>query len=156
MATTAGSNAVFLDTNVLLTATTPARPLHEAALAVFRAWPNRGIQLCISGQVLREYLVVATRPIEVNGLGLSPEDALFNVSSFHGRLQILAEGEATLRRLERIVRDANCQGKQIHDAHLVATALEHGVARLVTENTGDFHRYSELLEVVALGAPAVG
>jgi hypothetical protein len=34
----------------------------------------------------------------------------------------------------------------------VATALEHGVARLVTENKGDFLRYGDLLEIVDLGA----
>ena len=140
MATTADSGAVFLDTNVLLTATTPARPLHEAALEVFDVWPDRGLRLCTSGQVLREYLVVATRPAEVNGLGLSLEDALVNASRIGERLQVLAEGEATLRRLERIVRDFGCRGKQVHDAHIVATALEHGVAKLVTENTADFLR----------------
>jgi predicted nucleic acid-binding protein len=152
MTMTDASGAVFLDTNVLLTATTPGRPLHEAALEVFNAWPDRGARLSASGQVLREYLVVATRPTEVNGLGLSPEDAHFNASSLRERLQVLAEGEATLRRLERIVRDCGCRGKQIHDAHIVATALEHGVARLVTENKGDFLRYGDLLEIVDLGA----
>ena len=152
MATTDASGAVFLDTNVLLTATTPARPLHQAALEVFNVWPDRGVRLSASGQVLREYLVVATRPAEVNGLGLSPEDALFNASSLGERLQVLAEGEATLRRVERIVRDCGCRGKQIHDAHIVATAVEHGVARLVTENKGDFLRYGDLLEIVDLGA----
>lgn len=153
MATTADSGAVFLDTNVLLTATTPARPLHEAALEVLNSWPDRDMRLCTSGQVLREYLVVATRPIEVNGLGLSPDYALFNAARIRERLQVLAEGDATFRHLERIVRDCECRGKQIHDAHLVATALEHGVARLVTENSSDFTRYGDLLEIVALGAP---
>jgi predicted nucleic acid-binding protein len=156
MATTAGSGAVFLDTNVLLTVTTPARPLHEAALEVFNVWPDQGVRLCTSGQVLREYLVVATRPAEVNGLGLSPEDALFNASSIGGRLQVLAAGEPTLRRLERLVRTFECRGKQVHDAHIVATALEHGVAKLLTGNTADFLRFGELLEIVALGAPRSG
>lgn len=156
MATTADSGAVFLDTNVLLSATTPARPLHEAALEVFNGWPERGVRLSTSGQVLREYLVVATRPTEVNGLGLSPKDALFNASSIRERVQILAEGEAILRRLERIVGDRECRGKQIHDAHIVATALAHGVAKLVTENTGDFLRYRDVLEILDLGAPLFG
>jgi len=73
MATTVASTAVLLDTNVLLTATTPALALHEAALEILNAGSDRGA-LVTSGQVLREYLVVATRPVEVNGLGLSPEE----------------------------------------------------------------------------------
>ncbi len=155
MATTADDGAVFLDTNVLLTATTPARRLHEAALEVLNDWPGRGVRLCTSGQVLREYLVVATRPTAVNGLGLNPEDALFNAANIGSRVQILAEGEATFRRLERIVHYIECRGKQIHDAHIVATALGHGVAKLVTENRDDFLRYGDLLEIVDLGTPHI-
>jgi len=34
--------------------------------------------------VLREYLVVATRPVEVHGLGLAAADALVNVVAFRG------------------------------------------------------------------------
>ncbi len=151
MATTDGSE-VFLDTNVLLTATTPARALHRAARSVLDEWPGRGVRLCISGQVLREYLVVATRPPEVNGLGLEPEDALFNVARIRERVRLLAEGENSLRRLERIVRDHDCRGRQVHDAHIVATALAYNVARLVTENTGDFRRFEALLEIVDLAA----
>jgi predicted nucleic acid-binding protein len=58
---------VLLDTKVLLSATTPSRRLHRAALRV-NEWPNRGFILVTSPQVLREYLVVATRAI----CGISP------------------------------------------------------------------------------------
>lgn len=78
--------AVFLDTNVLLSATAPHRPLHRAAMVVLNDWPNRSIPLAASAQVFREYLVVATRPIEVNGLGLGLEEALANLAAFRGRI----------------------------------------------------------------------
>lgn len=66
--------AVLVDTNVLLSATTSLRSLHRAALCVLNDWPNQGIILAASAQVFREYLVVTTRPIEANGLGLGLED----------------------------------------------------------------------------------
>jgi len=53
--------AVLVDTNVLLSATAPLRPLHRAAMAVLNDWPNQGTLLATSSQVLREYLAVATR-----------------------------------------------------------------------------------------------
>jgi predicted nucleic acid-binding protein len=56
--------AVLVDTNVLLSATAPLRPLHRAAIAVLNDWPNQGSILATTTQVLREYLVVATRPVE--------------------------------------------------------------------------------------------
>ncbi len=54
-------SANLLDANVRMSATTPARSLHESALLALNEWPNDGIGICTSGQVLREYLVVATR-----------------------------------------------------------------------------------------------
>jgi predicted nucleic acid-binding protein len=142
--------AVLLDTNVLLSATAPLRPLHQAALVVLNEWPNQGIVLSTSSQVLREYLVVATRPAKVNGLGLDLNDALTNVAAFRGRMRLLLESESTWERLRALIATYGCLGKQIHDANLVATALTCGVARLVTANVGDFTRFEPEIEVIEL------
>ena len=57
---------IFVDTDVLLAATTPARAEHAAA----KAFLESGAALVSSGQVVREYIAVGTRPPESNGLGL--------------------------------------------------------------------------------------
>lgn len=147
---TMDDETVLVDTNVLLTATAVKREQHRKALAVLDDWPRRGIRLCASGQVLREYLVAATRPAEQNGLGLSVADALANVKAFSGRLHFLDENEAVGRRLHALVEEVGSMGKQVHDANLVATALVHGVPRLLTENLDDFQRFSEQVELVDL------
>lgn len=144
--------AVIIDTNVLLSATAPSRQLHRAAMAVLNDWPNQGTILATSTQVLREYLVVATRPVEVNGLGLGVADALDNIAAFRGRMRLLAESETGWDRLRDLVAAYGCQGKQIHDANVVATALTSGVARLVTANVGDFARFAAEIEVIDLAA----
>ncbi|HEY4596423.1 MAG TPA: PIN domain-containing protein, partial [Thermoanaerobaculia bacterium] len=143
---------VLLDTNVLLSATAPFRSLHRAALAVINDWPNQGLVLAVSSQILREYLVVATRPIEVNGLGLSTEDALANVTAFRGRIRLLEDGEPVWDRLRALVAAYGCKGKQIHDANVVACALTSGVTKLVTANAGDFNRFAAELELIDLAA----
>lgn len=148
-------NVVLVDTNVLLSATAPLRPLHRSALAVLNDWPNEGTILATSSQVLREYLAVATRPVEANGLGLGVEDALSNVTAFRGRMRFLVESEAVWDRLHALIASYGCKGKQIHDANLVATALTSGVARLVTANVGDFKRFAadvEAIDLASLGA----
>jgi predicted nucleic acid-binding protein len=150
MEMTAG-DVVFLDTNILLSATTPARRLHAAALMAFNDWPNEGVELCTSGQVLREYLVVATRPLQGNGLGLSVPDAIANRDMLENRMRFLDETRAVSARLRQIVLSLACTGKQVHDANVVATALSHGVERIVTENVEDFRRFEELIDVHALG-----
>jgi predicted nucleic acid-binding protein len=146
--------AVLIDTNVLLSATAPLRRLHGAALTVFNDWPNQGRILATSTQVFREYLVVSTRPIEVNGLGLASADALANIAAFRTRVRLLADSELVWNRLRALIETYGCLGKQIHDANLVATALTSGVARLVTANTGDFVRFSSEIEVIDLDALA--
>jgi predicted nucleic acid-binding protein len=151
MATT-DDKVVLLDTNLLLSATAPLRPLHRAALAVLNDWPNRGLVLAVSSQILREYLVVATRPIEVNGLGLSTEDALANVTAFRGRIRLLEDGEPVWDRLRALVAAYGCKGKQIHDTNVVACALTSGVTKLVTANVGDFNRFAAELELIDLAA----
>lgn len=44
-----------------------------------------------------------------------------------------------------IVIRYSVQGKQVHDARLVATMLTHEVRHLLTFNTQDFQRYADLI-----------
>ncbi len=53
---------VFLDTNVLIYAAMAESPLHEIALKTIAESNNRGTELWISDQILREYYCVLTRP----------------------------------------------------------------------------------------------
>ena len=147
---TTDDNAILVDTNVLLTATTITRPLHEEALVVLNDWPNLGVMLCTNGQVLREYLVVATRPEKVNGLGLSLADAIHNIITINQRMHFLSEDHSVSEHLRKLIVTQGCSGKQIHDANLVATAITHRVTKLVTANIGDFDRFKDKLKVLNL------
>ncbi len=143
------ADSLLVDTNILLTATSPSRRLHRQALEVLDEWPSR-VRLCTSGQILREYLVVATRPEEDNGLGLEQEEALANVRAFLERMRFLDEGRAVHERLRGILLEVDCAGKQIHDANVVATAQSHAVGSVLTQNADDFRRFAHLVEVVPL------
>ncbi|HET6188140.1 MAG TPA: hypothetical protein VFE59_14260 [Trebonia sp.] len=63
---------VMLDAFVLLAATDEGRADHHDALTIMNEWAAGGTTLCTSGQILREYLAVATRHAGQNGLGLKP------------------------------------------------------------------------------------
>ena len=143
----------ILDTNVLVSSTASRRKLHGHAQRVVRG-PMSGRQTCVSGQILREYLVVATRPLESNGLGLAPTDAIANVSAFRSVMSCLDENDEVRDRLVELVRTRMCRGVVIHDANIVATALVHGVPAIVTENWADFRRFDHLVEVIPLDAVA--
>jgi predicted nucleic acid-binding protein len=146
------SGRAMLDTNVLLAATDEGRAEHRQALAIVNDWPAWGVALYTSGQIIREYLAVATRPTGNNGLGLPLADALANARAFRGRTDLLAENAKVTDRLLALLNDVVCGGKQVHDANVVATMLVHGIDTIVTINTGDFARFGRYVRLVGLTA----
>ena len=129
---------LFLDTNILLAATDESRHHHLLASRLLSASGSLGCRCALSGQIIREYLVVATRSVEANGLGLDAADALANVEQLSSRLEFCDETESVSTRLRSLVRSYNWTGKRVHDANVVATMKAHGITRLVTENPADF------------------
>lgn len=141
---------VMLDTNVLLAATDEGRPEHRDALSVLNDWAAADAGLYVSGQVLREYLAVATRPPKRNGLGLKLPDAVANVRAIRERTTLLAEDSRVTDRLLGLLADVECLGKQVHDANLVATMLVHGIGTIVTMNLADFARFERHISLIRL------
>ena len=141
---------VMLDTNVLLAATDEGRAEHDQALGIVNDWPGHGTTLYTSGQIMREYLAVASRPAEQNGLGMRLADALANVRAFRARTSLLAEDGKVADRLLTLLDDISCSGKQVHDANVVATMLVHGIGTIVTINLVDFGRFERQVRLVGL------
>lgn len=137
----------LLDTNILLAATDVARQEHEQAMAVINDWPLSGVVLYTSGQILREYLAVATRPAQHNGLGMTRPDAVENVRTLRDRLNLLVEDAKVSDRLLLLLEAIDCSGKRVHDANVVATMLVHGVHAVVTLNIDDFARFADHVRV---------
>lgn len=142
MATTS-AEVVFVDTNVLLDATDRARPRHAAA----RRLIERPSRLVFSAQIVREYLAAATRPPDVDGLGLDVEHALENVAEFRRVIRLLPEEKPLLTALLSLMRRVPVRGKTVHDALVVATMRVHRVSDLVTANPDDFARFAGEIRV---------
>ena len=143
----------LFDTNVLVSATASQRRLHQVAQRLVRG-ASLAEPTYVSGQILREYLVVATRPLASNGLALPPAEAVANTTAFRSLMHCLEENDEVHERLAQLVLTHECRGVAIHDANVVATALTHRVPAIVTENWGDFRRYEHLIEVVPLASVA--
>ena len=67
------------DTNILLRLKQTSHPLHLSALQGVKTLKKRSEKLYIVPQNLIEFWVVATRPVKVNGLGLSFEQATLEI-----------------------------------------------------------------------------
>lgn len=147
MVTRVADRAV-IDTNVLLTASDTSRGAHSRARAVLDDWPSQGITLYASGQILREYLSVASRPVRQNGLGLPQVDAVANVRALSDRMNLLTEDEKVHTRLLTLLDATACSGKQVHDASVVAAMLAHGIDTVATFNSDDFARFEHLIRIL--------
>lgn len=149
MTTSADPTAlVVVDTNVLLAATDRSRGAHASATAFLNDDQRR---LALTPQIVREYLAVTTRPVEVNGFGLSGEDAVGNVEQFLDDMELLSEDASTTRRLMDLIGKRSAAGKQVHDANVVAVALAHRASAIVTDNGRHFSRFADLIGVESLG-----
>ncbi|MDR1293507.1 MAG: PIN domain-containing protein [Bifidobacteriaceae bacterium] len=131
---------VLIDTNVFLAAADEGRPERGNAIRALEDWPAGGVALYTTTQVLREFLVVATRPASANGLGLAPPDALRDAAEFAEVVTVLPETLATWQKLLELVQDLGITGVCIHDASIAACALTNGIGAVVTGNAADFDR----------------
>jgi predicted nucleic acid-binding protein len=147
---TALPSRAMLDTNVFVSATDRGRAEHRQAMLILNNWATRGTTLYASGQIVREYLAVVTRPVDRNGLGLKHADALANVRALRTRTSLLAEDANVTDHLLDMLGKIPCSGKQVHDANVVSTMLVHGIDSLITLNVADFSRFEELITLIPL------
>lgn len=143
MATMRGK-LVMVDTNVLVSATNTARLDHLVSRSIFSRARDEGIHLCTCGQILREYLVVATRPVSVNGLGLDLDAALWNLSWFRRRLVFFPETEEIHQTLISLAGSRGIRGKHLHGGNIGALMTCSGISYLVTNNPEDFFAFPDL------------
>jgi predicted nucleic acid-binding protein len=86
--------------------------------------------------------VVATRPIAQNGLGMTTAEADAELVKLGPPLfRLLLDERAIYGSGRELVTRFSVEGKQAHDARLVAAMQRHGLTHLLTFNTADFQRY---------------
>ena len=100
--------------------------------------------LCYTSQNVAEFWNALTRPVARNGYGLSPEAADRRARRFESRLRLLPDSLAVHKEWRGLLVKHGVSGVQVHDARLVAAMRVHGVNRILTFNTRDFARYTEI------------
>lgn len=140
------AETVFVDTNVLVYADLPASAHHIVARDALRRLQKSNRPLCISSQVLREYLSAVTRP-DSSGHATPMQEAIASVAELRSLLNVVQERSDTLDRLLDLLANHPTAGKQVHDANLVATMLSAGIPALLTFNTRDFRRFEDVIRL---------
>lgn len=135
---------VLVDTNILLRSAQPNNPLCPQATRAVSKLIRQGDAVFFCSQNIAEFWNVATRPANLNGLGLSPEEAFQEVTSIEGSLTLLPDIPAIYAAWKEIVRDHRVQGVKVYDARLVATMNVYAVKSILTFNAADFKRYGTI------------
>ena len=134
----------LLDTNILLRASDRTSPRYSLAVNSVASLIARGDKCVITPQILIEFWVVATRPIEVNGLGWNVEQTNFKINRLVDQFGLIEETEAIFPQWLDLVTKYQIKGKRTHDARLMAVAIASSITHILTFNVKDFTRITEL------------
>lgn len=133
-----------LDTNVLVHAEITTSPFHAVAYALLSDAANGPAPWAIPWPCVYEFLRVVTHP-RVYHPPMPSAAALQDLRRVLESPSLVVLGE-TLRHADimaAVVEASGATGNLIHDAHIAALCLEHGVSELVTGDR-DFARFPQI------------
>lgn len=143
------ADKAFVDTNILLRAMIPQMAHHQEAEALIQKMWSEEIELWISRQVIREYLVQATHPNSFTP-PLTVEQVMKQMEIIETLFRISDETREVTVQLFNLLQEYPTRGKQIHDANIVATMVANNIGRLLTMNVADFARFGDRVELIPL------
>jgi predicted nucleic acid-binding protein len=145
---------ILVDANVFLRSAQPLHSQHQVAKHAVADLIRNGHQMSVVPQVIYEFWVVATRPEDRNGLGLSVEQAESEVLAVLNAAIMHRDERGVFDVWWEVVRNHHVAGKLAHDAHLVAAMLRHGITHLLTFNSQDFARFGDIVVIDPANAGA--
>jgi predicted nucleic acid-binding protein len=134
----------LLDSNILLRWVKPDHSDYSAIVSATDTILRQDGILCYTSQNVAEFWNTCTRPLDRNGYGLSPQETDRKARFFEERLRLLPEGPEVHEEWRKLLVTHNVLGVQVHDARLVAAMRVHGVKRILTFNTKDFARFTDI------------
>lgn len=99
-------------------------------------------------QNIAEFWNVCTRPVDKNGLGLTPQQAEKQLNGLDSFLTILHDTPIVYTQWRKLILQYEVKGIQVYDARIAAAMHVHGLSRLLTYNPRDFKRYQGITPVL--------
>ena len=119
-------------------------PFHHAAIRLLREFATGSAAWAMAWPCLYEFLRVVTHPRVFDPptpLDAALEDLGWLLES--PSLSLLGEGPTHPSHLDRTLRDGSVSGNLVHDGHIAALCVEHGVRELLSADR-DFARFAPL------------
>lgn len=112
---------VLIDTSILLRLVVPDDANFASSLRALEVLREQRHVTAVVPQNLYEFWVVATRPSEQNGLGLSPREAEAELERVSPpRFRLLLDERGIFPNWKQLVTSFEVRGKLAHDTRLVA------------------------------------
>ncbi|MBE9041788.1 PIN domain-containing protein [Oscillatoriales cyanobacterium LEGE 11467] len=128
----------LLDTNVALRFCNPSDPQYGLVTQAVTNLLAQADECYLSAQVLIEFWVVATRPIDVNGLGWSIEQTRNTIDGLLDRFPLVEETLEIFPSWLNLVTENQIKGKRTHDVRIIAIMLTSDISHVLTLNPNDF------------------
>jgi predicted nucleic acid-binding protein len=143
----------IVDTNVLLRFAQRTDSQNSLVRSVIARLQFDGHQLLTTVQNCTEFWNVATRPTESNGFGITISECDESLRQIENIFTVVPSSTTVYNTWRSLVTNFNVSGVKVHDAHLVAIMLAHGVERILTFNDQDFRRFEPAgIEAIHPGA----
>jgi predicted nucleic acid-binding protein len=136
--------AILVDASILVRVLDERSPDSTKCFAAMQKARARRGEFFICAQTAIEFWVVATRPLDVNGLGLTPVQADAALTEYERFLAALPEPPDIAARWRQLVRQHGVSGRPAHDTRLVAMMETHGIPTVLSLNVRDFRRYPSI------------
>jgi predicted nucleic acid-binding protein len=138
---------ILVDTNIILRLAQPGHSQRPEIVEAIASLNSAKHEICVVPQVFFEYWVVATRPVENNGLGTSVPDVQASIELLLQDLVLLPDPTNLFSNWLELVSLYDVKGRTAHDARLVAAMKCHAIDVMLTFNTSDFARYSSITAI---------
>jgi predicted nucleic acid-binding protein len=135
------------DSNIVLRYVQPTNSLYQIVVDSIDKLQQNGEKIVLVPQVLVEFWVVATRPKEVNGFGMTTLEAQNELENLQRLFVVLPENEKIFNEWKAIVTKHKVSGKPSHDARIVAAMKTHKIDKILTLNPQDFKRFDEIISI---------
>lgn len=120
----------LLDTNVVMRFCNPSDAQHKLAVDAVSHLLMQSNECLLVSQIIVEFWVVATSPIQVNGLGWSVERTRSTINQLLDRFPLLEESPQIFSNWLDLVTINKVMGKRTHDARIIAAMIAIGVTHL--------------------------